>query len=322
MNGAALKGKLIYYVPINYAVPYFHVIEGAIAQAMGHLGATVRACDAQSNPSSAAQCLSTAASQGAAVVVTDSIPDAFAQNAYSQLAAKGIPVIKNSLDSKTAATSTDMSAYVIGDPASNPTSWGTYTADLVATDSNGTGHALYIDFATSPQLHESIAGAKAEMSKVCPHCSITVKPQTTTDQNQAASLVSSALLADPSINYIVATASILQGVTTGLQNANATGKVKFIAITEGTPTVQALKNNAGVYAVVLTAPYYQGWAIADQIVRVVTKTKPVQAYPLPIRILTQQNDANITASDAAFASNQWFGGGNFQSMYLKLWGAS
>jgi len=324
VNGAALKGKKVYYISIAYVVPYFHSVEAGLAAGLAKVGATVIPCDANASPSGASACMSTAITQGASVVITDSIPLAFAQNAYTGLSAAHIPVVLVDLASTDSVNSTDSIAYVVGNDKTNPTAWGQYTADDVFLAAAGKPvDALYVNLAVGPQTIEATAGAQAEYAKICPStCKTAIATVTSSDQNQASSAVSGALLKDPNINYIVCTSGIFQGVQAGVTNASATNHVKIVGITEGVAAMQSLKQKQLVYSMVGTSPYFEGWALADQSIRVGAGAPPVQQYNLPIRIYTQDNVQSLNLTDAGFNSSQWFGGGDFPTMFGKLWGAS
>jgi ribose transport system substrate-binding protein len=65
---------------------------------------------------------------------------------------------------------------------------------------------------------------------------------------------------------------------------------------------------------------YAGWALTDEVLRMMTKTGPV-TETFPSRLFTKQNIASIQVTPAAQASGQWFGNSSFESDFAKLWGA-
>jgi ribose transport system substrate-binding protein len=319
VDATSLRGKKVFYVPINYSVPLFHAEEGALAQALSKVGMTVVPCDGAANPSTIAQCLSTAADQGASAVVLSDILPTLVPDAISELTQKHIPVVVSYAPSSVPPSTKEVS-YVIGTPQTNIIAQGRIVADWIAGNAKGNAKVMMIDIKASQSYHQELTqGLEPEMKKKCPKCQVFDDSVTTTDINAASALVSSTLIADPDINYIVATDSNLLGISQGLQQAGDTGKVKIVFTTGQLAGLQALK--AGTVAADLGEDtYYQGWADADQVVRVTLGKDPVQAYPLSIRLFTKDNIGELTLSQQASLSNSWYGPTNFESLFTKNWG--
>jgi ribose transport system substrate-binding protein len=320
VNGSLLRGKTVTYVPIDYEIPYFHTVEAGLSNALSKVGATLDTCDAASSPSTASQCLQTAANQGSAAVVVNSIPPAFAPSGFAALAAKKIPVIF--LDQATTQKAQNSSqALVFGNSQSNPVAWGKYAAATIVADSNGQANVLLIDIGVSPQFHEAVVSATANILKLCHSCLVTVSTVTTGSEQEAETVVSSAMISHPNINYISTIGGLQPGVASGLQDAHATSKVRFIGITESLSAMQLLQSNSGVYSIVGTNPYFEGWASADQVIRMVAKQTPISSYDIPMRIFTQSNVGSLTLNQQAENSPSWYGGGNWEAAFEKSWGA-
>jgi len=141
---ASLRGKVIFYVPIGLTVPYFQVVLSGLKAAAAAAGLVVRPCDPAFSPSGVTQCLTQAANQKAAAVITDSIPNAFAQQAINRLRSKHIPLLVGDQGSH---PGTDQLAY-----NSPPTELMTsLSADWIIADSKGTGDIIL------PEITDSAA---------------------------------------------------------------------------------------------------------------------------------------------------------------------
>ena len=80
-----------------------------------------------------------------------------------------------------------------------------------------------------------------------------------------------------------------------------------------------LKGGSPVRAVVVVDEAYEGWALADEVLRMAAKSAPVQET-IPTRLFTKQNIGTIQVTTAAQASGTWFGSTSFETAFAKLWG--
>ena len=179
VNAAALKGKTIAYIPIVYTDPYFHSVEAGLADAFKSVGAKVVPCDAQGSPSDTTQCLDNALNIGAAAVVIDTIPPAFAPSAFNALSAKGVPIIFIGSPSGTKPQNKDQ-AQVFASESSSPAGEGRDAANAIIADSNGSAKVLLVQLALAPSFNEDLNGTKSILEKDCPKCEVNTISVTST----------------------------------------------------------------------------------------------------------------------------------------------
>jgi len=95
---------------------------------------------------------------------------------------------------------------------------------------------------------------------------------------------------------------------------------KLEAVAAGTVDgLGLLKSGSLVKAVVVVDEAYEGWALTDEILRMATKTAPVNET-IPTRLFTKQNIGTIQITTADQASGAWFGSTSFEGEFAKLWG--
>jgi ribose transport system substrate-binding protein len=80
-----------------------------------------------------------------------------------------------------------------------------------------------------------------------------------------------------------------------------------------------LKGSSVVKAVVAVDQPYAGWALTDEILRMMTKSGPV-TETFPTRLFTKQNIGSVQVTAAAQASGEWFGDSSYETSFAKLWG--
>ena len=313
---SALKGKTVYYVPLVQQISGFVLTAAALKTALAKVGMNLQVCNGEAQPSVITSCIGQAAGAGAAGIILDSIPYGVGQNAINSATAKGVPVIISDQFPPTSdSKSTDKIDFALGAPY-QPNDIAYWTI----ADSGGTANLIIAEEADSPSEIQYIVNAQAIFHQECPGCKVTVKQITEAGAAQWASATSSFLLADPSANYYYTEfEDSLQPAVQGIQTSNRTS----ISLSVAGGTVDGLgllaKGNGPVRAVVAVDQTYAGWALADQILRMATKTPPVNVV-YPTRLFTKDNIGSIKVTTAAQASGAWFGSDAYQKSFEKDWG--
>lgn len=310
-----LKGKTVYYIPLDAHIPAFATAAVAVKAALGKAGLNFQECDGRGNPTALSSCVSQATGAGAAGIILDAAPYQMAENSLNAAKAKGIPIIiADQYDPGT--PSTDQVAYVQGvvDQPSQIAYW------LIAS-TGGKANAILGEEEDSPSSIAYLKNSLPIFKKDCPGCTISVKDITAamTDQ-QITAAVSSNVQSDPAAQYYYTEfEDSLQDTVSGLQSA---GKISSVGIATASASVNGLgmmKNGGDVKADVAVDDPYEGWALTDEILRMATKS-PVVTETVPSRLFTSDNIGSIKVTTAAQDSGEWFGDDSYQSAFAKLWG--
>ena len=314
---SSLKGRTVYYIPLDAHIPAFVIAGQTMKAALTAAGLNFQECDGQATPSTIASCVSDAVGAGAAGIVLDAIPYGMAEVALNAATAKGVPVLIADQYPPTGTANTNMVAYVPGvvDQPSQIAWW------LIAS-SQGKANAIIAEEADSPSSIAYVQNALPIFKQYCPACVIQVKEITATEtapQLQAA--VSSDLQTDPGVQYYYTEfEDSLQPTLAGIQQS---GKSSSVGVEVAAGTVDGLgllKNGQDVKAVVVVDEPYEGWALTDEILRMMTKSGPV-TETIPSRLFTAQNIGSIQVTTAAQSSGAWFGDSSYTSEFTQLWGA-
>jgi ribose transport system substrate-binding protein len=312
-----LRGKTVMYMPIALTVPFFQAAIHGLTDSLGAVGVTLQTCDAKANPSAAAACLDQAVKQHVGAVVTDSVPQAFAAQAFAALEAANIPVV--TVDNGE-GTSSATQAFV-GGPASSLQS--ALTADWVIADSKGKADVLLLEIVDSPASKSYVEdGALPEFKKQCPDCTVTVEKSTTSDLQNVPSLISTALVRDPNINYVYAEFDIdVPAVVQGLQTGSAGSKVKVVSTTGVLTSLQLIASGQHQVADVAQNGDEEGWAAADQAFRLMLGQPARTGVNGSIRIFDATNITSLQLTAENAASGAFFGKNSYRDDYLTAWGA-
>jgi ribose transport system substrate-binding protein len=310
-----LSGKTVYYIPLVASIPGFVVTAATMKTALAKVGIKLQVCDGEAQPTAIAACVGQAAGANAAGIIMDSVPFGMAQNALDAAKAKGIPIIIADQYPATAGTAnTDAVTYVPGvvDQPSQIAYW------MIAS-SDGKANAIVAQEADSPSSIQYVTNSMAVYKQYCPSCTITLKSITASTSSLIASAASSAILANPSATYYYTEfEDSLQPTIQGIQQSSKTGIALSVA-GASVDSLGLLKSGSLVQAAVAVDQAYAGWALSDEILRMMTKTAPV-TETFPSRLFTKTNIGTIQVTTAAQASGAWFGNDSYQGTFEKLWG--
>lgn len=313
---SSLKGRTVYYIPLDAHIPGFVVTAQTMKAALTEAGLNFQECDGQATPSTIASCVSHAAGAGAAGIILDAIPYGMAQNALDGAKAKGVPIIIADQYPPAGTVNSNQLSYVEGvvDQPSQIAWW------LIA-DSKGAAHAIIAEEADSPSSIAYVQNSLPIYKQYCPGCTIVVKQITATQTNQQLqAAVSSNIQANPGVGYYYTEfEDSLQPTLSGIQASGKSSSIDLAVAGGSTDSLGLLKNGQTVKAVVVVDQAYAGWALTDEILRMITKSGPVNET-FPSRLFTSQNIGTIEVTPAAQASGDWFGDSSYQSEFAKLWG--
>ncbi len=315
VNGVKkLKGQTVYYIPLVQQIPGFVVTAATMKTALAKAGLKLQVCNGQGQPSAVAACVQQAVGAKAAGIITDAIPYGMAANALGAAKGKGIPVIIADQFPPAGNTNTNQLAYVPG-VVNQPSQ----IAWWMIANSEGKANAIIAEEADSPSSMQYVTNSLPIYKKYCPGCTITVKKITASTNSLLASATSSNILANPSATYYYTEfEDSLQPTVQGIQQSGKSGMSLSVA-GGSVDGLGLLKGNSVVKAVVVVDQAYAGWALTDEILRMATKSGPVNET-FPSRLFTAQNIGSIQVTPAAQASGAWFGNSSYQSDFAQLWG--
>jgi ribose transport system substrate-binding protein len=311
------KGRTVYYIPLDAHIPGFVVTAQTMKVALAKAGLSFQECDGQGTPSTIASCVGHAAGAGAAGIILDAIPYGMAQNALDGAKSKGVPIVIADQYPPAGTVNTDQVSYVEGvvDQPSQVAWW-------LISDSKGKAHAIIGEEADSPSSIAYVQNSLPIYRHYCPGCTIVVKQITATETNpQLQAAVSSNIQTNPGVQYYYTEfEDSLQPTLAGIQQSGKSSSIGLAVAGGSVNSLGLLKGGQTVKAVVVVDQAYAGWALTDEILRMMTKSAPV-SETFPSRLFTTQNIGSIQVTTGAQASGAWFGDNTYQSEFSRLWGA-
>jgi ribose transport system substrate-binding protein len=308
---ACAKGKTLFAIPQSSANPFTDTIAKAMSAVGKELKLNVTVWQNQGNRREWVQGMNTALNEKASLIDLIAGPDPRALvPQIKQATGAGIPTVASHFNGY--EQSSDIAKFGAGDVPIDYFKAGSLLVDRAAVVTNGKLHALLV---TSPGIMSSdsmLNGMKTELAK-CSGC--TAKTLEFPD-NWASKItpgVQSALLSDPSINYIVVmydpmTQFVVPAVT-------ITGSKAKIGGFNGTPFAIGLVQQGKVDMIIGENLDWIGHAIVDADLRRICGMTPVTNPQIPLYIFDAAN-----AGDAGTPPQLSKGYGDaYVSGYAKLW---
>jgi len=312
---SGVKGRTVSYVPLVQQIPGFVVTAQTMKAALTRAGLDLQVCNGQGQPSAIAACVQQATAANAAGMVLDAIPYGMAQNALDSATSKGVPIVVADQYPPDGTKNDNQVSYVPG-VVDQPTqiAWSTIA------DSQGKANLVIAAEGDSPSAKQYVTDSLPIYQDNCPACKVTVKMITATSDALLASATSSNLLSNPAATYYYTEfEDSLQPTVQGIQQSGKTASISLSVAGGSVNGLSLLNGDSVVKAVVAVDQPYAGWALTDEVLRMMTKSGPVDES-FPSRLFTKQNIGSVQVTAAAQATGEWFGDSSYQAAFAQLWG--
>ena len=161
-----------------------------------------------------------------------------------------------------------------------------------------------------------------QFKKACPGCSTQVTSVSSAQLSQLGTQVSTILLKNPKIDYVVSEFDAnVNYILQGLKNSPNGSKVKVVSVIGDLSSLQRVKSGQQKYDA-LTDYRWAGWALTDQILRMLTGATPLESTIGPSRSFDSSNIGSVSVSQKSFDEGSLWGGDTYTQVYKKLWGVS
>jgi ribose transport system substrate-binding protein len=310
-----LKGKKVMFIPLLDQIQAFQITRSGLTAALKTAGMSVTDCSGQANPSGVQSCINQAESGGYAAIVTDAIPYEMASTAFQSAESHHIPVLITDQLAESKYEKSDVLAYQPGN-INQPT----LIADWMIADSKGKAKAIVTRETDSPSSAAYVTdGMLPEFKKYCSGCSITTAD--TPSAGVTSQWVETQIKKDSGVQYYYSEfEDDLAQTTQGVSLAGVANSLKVSYASATIAGLTDLKNHKQVYAEIGDDVTYEGWADADEVLRMLSKQMTVTENT-PERIFTRSNIGSIKLTNANQNSGVWYGSpALFQSGFEKLWG--
>ena len=318
-DASKAAGKTVAYIGVDMSIPILQTISGELEQALAKVGAKLDVCDGKGQPTQWKSCADNAVNRKAGAIIVESFPSELIAGSLANAKKAGIPVIDgNNADPKDPLLEGTDARVAFQYSAS-----GRLVSDWVIADSKGKANVLILATSDVPNSKAVVEGGyEAELKEKCPDCKYTTKKVPIAQwSTNLGPLTQSSLSSDPSIDYIIpAYDGMSTFVLPAIRQAGKADKVKVATFNADLDPMQNMAKGNIIYVNVGSHNTYEGWAYADQALRLMTGTKPLEDELVPLRVFTRDNVDDLTLDAAAEKSGEWYGDPTYKTEYPKLWG--
>lgn len=319
----SLSGKSVYLIT-NGANQFTETVGAGIVAAGQKAGVHVITDYTTGGLSSADQGFAAAEAQHVSAIIVMSFLTSSLATPIKQATSAGIPVIQIGEHDPGPLTSTDQAAGVFQNVSPSYSEAGSLMADFVVADSNGHADVLLLNSPDVGDANVETAAFKSQLSKLCPSCKVKVDGIPEIDRTtQLPPAVSSAIVADPSLNYIVPVFDTMYpDFASALSASGAASRIKLVGFDASAAEMSLLQSGSGGWTA--DGGYddtWLGWAVMDETFRALLHQPAVQNEDIPLRFFTNSTVQGLNFSAGA-AVDPWFGSPAYASGFMKLWSLS
>lgn len=320
IDTSKITGGKVYVIVPALEVQDFSVVANEIKSVFSRFGVDVEACGTTGgSPDGVANCLQQAINAKAIGIVTVGITQNTAPSAIAAVAKAGIPLV-NGMTTASGPGDTKLVSYV----APGFVKLHSWLTDQFIADSKGSAGVLAMR-STSNDVTPAWAndGVVKVLKDDCAGCSSKVIDVNTVNQDKIPTDVSTSLVSDSKIKYIVAgTNNYVPDVISGAQSAgrNATD-VRIGTVGGALAVMQQLGQGQWVGAVAAFSLPALSWYLSDSLLRLMVGQPRAGELDFPFqRLFTPANVTGLDLTQAGWSSGSWYGKADYVNGFLKLWG--
>jgi ribose transport system substrate-binding protein len=316
-DASKARGKSVVSIPQDSSIPFNQQNEAAMAEVAEQVGVNFREFKNQGDPAQYVQGMQQAINGGADVIDLFATDPRVLQPQISQAHNEGVLI-----SASQAFDNTQVEEFLPITNADAISTWpyseaATLMADWVVVDSNcdATVHIIHDegDVIATPAVVETL---QKEFAEQCPDCEVTTDVVSVFDwATKLQGVAQTALVRDPEIDYMIPIYDpMAQFVVPAVQAAGRTGQVKVLAAGGVPAALQMIQDGDVMAADFATSATWEGYAVMDNMLRMMVGEEPLKAQNYPVRVLTKDNVAEaLPDPNAAF-------GDSFVDGYRELWG--
>ncbi|MCW2843376.1 MAG: ABC-type sugar transport system periplasmic component-like protein [Nocardioides sp.] len=311
---SAAKGKKLWIIDLASSIPMIQTGDSATADALGLVGATVETHDGKGSVSEFALGVNQAIADKADAIALYAVDPRAVEGPLRKAHDAGIKIIAIQFDDPGAA----LPDYVDAQVTYCYSCAGETMANYIVSAEGG--KSVGVELVTSTEVSNSaplIKAFEATLKKGCPGCGLVKDDVPVASwQTDIPTQVNSTLNSHPDIKYVV---PIYDGMALFAAPAIQTSgrdDVKLVTFNATESVMQALQDKKIVAADVGSPQAWQGWALADQFLRLMSDEAPLEDQGVDLRLFDESNVGDI---DLSAPESEWYQV-DFESVYKSAWG--
>ena len=314
-DASAAKGKTLWVIDILSSIPLVQVTDEAAKSALQLVGAKLVRYDGKGSVSDYAAGIHQAIAQHASAIALFAIDPALVAGPVQQAKAAGIPVIVLQYGDPGTQMPLDLKAQVTYCYSCAGKMMASY---IIAHSKGASPSVAIIESKEVTNSKPEVDGFKQTFNDLCPGCSLIEQNVPIADwQTKIPTLTQSLIRSHPDLDYIV---PIYDGmalfVVPAVHSAGAANKVGVVTWNGTLGVMQNMASGDVVKADVGSPQAWEGWALADQFLRVVAGQDPIVDEKVGLRVFDETNIGQVPLEKP---EAEWYGV-DFIPVYKQMWG--
>lgn len=320
---SSLAGKSVYLIT-NGANQFTETVGAGLVSAGQKAHVKVVPDYTTGGIASADQGFATAIAQHMSAIVVMSFLSSSLNAPIQQAVKAGIPVIEIGEHDPGPLSASEVTAGVYQDVSPSYSDAGSLMADYVIADSGGHADVLLLNSPDVGDANVETAAFQAQLAKLCQACKVKVDGIPQADRaTQMPSAVSSAISADPNINFIVPVFDTMYTSFSAALTASAgASKISLVGFDASGAEMKLLQSHSNGW--VADGGYddtWLGWASMDEAFRAMLHQPAVENEKIPLRFFTTQTTQGLNFAPGS-PVDPWFGNPQYESGFTALWSLS
>lgn len=308
------KGKKLWIVDLASSIPMIQTGDAATTEALGLVGATVKTHDGKGTVSEFALGVNQAIADKADAIALYAVDPRAVEGPLRQAHDAGIKIIAIQFDDPGA----ELPEYVDAQVTYCYSCAGEQMANFIVAAEEG--KSVGVELVTSTEVSNSAPLIKAfedTLKKGCPGCKVIKDDVPVANwQTDIQTQVNSTLNSNPDVKYVV---PIYDGMALfAIPAIQTSGRddVKVVTFNATDAVMEFLQDGKVVAADVGSPQAWQGWALADQFLRLMAGEEPLEDQGVDLRLFDGTNigDIDLKAPEA-----EWYEV-DFAAAYKTAWG--
>jgi ribose transport system substrate-binding protein len=311
---SAGQGKKLWIIDLASSIPMIQTGDAATEEALGLVGATVETHDGKGAVSEFALGVNRAIAEKADAIALYAVDPRAVEGPLRKAHEAGIKIIAIQYDDPGA----ELPDYVDAQVTYCYSCAGETMANYIVAAEEG--KSVGVELVTSTEVSNAAPLVKAfeeTLAEGCPGCALVKDDVPVANwQTDIPTQVNSTLNSNPDVKYVV---PIYDGMALfAIPAIQTSGRddVEVVTFNATEAVMQALQDNKIVAADVGSPQAWQGWALADQFLRLMSGEEPLEDQGVDLRLFDESNIGDI---DLAAPEAEWYEV-DFESAYRAAWG--
>jgi ribose transport system substrate-binding protein len=317
-DAAGAKGKTVFFDAALMNIDYTKALANATKEALSKAGVNLIVTDSQQDPTTATRQIQQAVARKVDAIVVQTVDPKVLKAPLGRAKAAGIPVV---MVNTSGPRLPNPDEAALGIKANFTIDWARQGELQVAAAVVEAGGPEKMAVIASPDLEVGrigLEGVKKGFEQFCPSCEVAYKDVLLSQWTRNLPSLTQNTVTDPNVKVLLPLwDSMTPFMLPSINAAGATKRVKIVTTAGNNTAMKNLSDGGPITVDIGNNQDYQGWALADQLLRVLTGGEPVADAKVPLTVF---NTENVKSIDVSKPESTWYGSFTFKDEFQQLWG--